>query len=138
MTQDLRKFTNEMLIAILDKRVELEADNEAEIVDSIREVLHRRLYLEFGAESMFDFLTKAHFHYAPVVAQRKLDAARLMQVFPEIKALIASGEVNLTQLGMLASAFRQKPTAPKIQAEILEAIRGQTIKNTHPKRETWT
>lgn len=130
MDQDVRKLSNEMLIAILDKRVEFESSNEAEMIDFIREVMRRRLYLEYGAESMFDFLTRAHFHYAPVVAQRKLDAARLMQLHPEVKNLIACGEVNLTQLGMLASAFRQKPTVPKIQGEILESIRGQTVKNT--------
>lgn len=126
----VHKLSNEMLIALLDKRVELETFNEAEMIDFIREVMARRLWLQFGASSMFDFMTHAHYHYAPVVAQRKIDAARLMQLFPEVKELILSGEVNLTQLGMLASALRQKTTSPKVQREILEAIRGQTIKNT--------
>src|ERR1044072_9643493 len=130
MDQDVRQLSNETLIAILDKRVELESLNEAEMIDFIREVMHRRLWLEYGATSMFDFMTRAHYHYAPVVAQRKIDAARLLQLFPEIKPWIISGEVNLTQLGMVASALRQKTTAPKVQYEILEAIRGQTIKNT--------
>jgi 5-methylcytosine-specific restriction endonuclease McrA len=130
MDQEVRKLSSEMLIAILDKRVELESKNEAEIIDFIREVMHRRLYLEFGAENMFEFLTRAHYHYAPVVAQRKLDAARLMQLFPEVKDLISLGDVNLTQLGMLASAFRQKSTSQKIQSEILESIRNQTVRNT--------
>jgi hypothetical protein len=130
MEQDVRQLSNEMLIAILDKRVEIESCNEAEMVDFVREVMARRLWLEYGATSMFDFMTRAHYHYAPVVAQRKIDAARLLQLFPEIKHWIVSGEVNLTQLGMLASALRQKTTAPKAQREILEGIRGQTIKNT--------
>jgi hypothetical protein len=130
MDQDVRKLSDEMLIAILDKRVELEALNEAEMIDFIREVMHRRLWLGYGATSMFDFMTHAHYHYAPVVAQRKIDAARLMQIFPETKELILLGEVNLTQLGMLASALRQKIAPPKVQREILEAMRGQTIKNT--------
>jgi hypothetical protein len=130
MDKDVRRFSNEMLIAILDKRIELESLNEAEMIDFIREVMHRRLWLNYGATSMFDFMTRAHYHYAPVVAQRKIDAARLMQLFPEVKALILSGEVNLTQAGMLASALRQKTTPIKVQRQILEAIRGQTIKNT--------
>lgn len=130
MNQDLRELSDEMLIAILDRRVELESDNEAEMIDFIREVMSRRLYLQFGGQNMFDFLTRAHYHYAPVVAQRKLDAARLMQIFPEIKRWIASGEMNLTQLGILASAFRQNKTVPKIQAEVLDAVRSQTVKNT--------
>jgi 5-methylcytosine-specific restriction endonuclease McrA len=130
MNQDVRKFSDEMLIAVLDKRVEFESLNEAEMIDSIREVMFRRLWLKFGANSMFDFMTRAHYHYAPVVAQRKIDAARIMQLFPEVKDLILLGDVNLTQLGMMASALRQKPASPKVQREILEAIRGQTIKNT--------
>jgi len=128
--EDVRKLTNEMLIAILDKRVELESFNEAEMIDFIREVMQRRLWLKFGATSMFDFMTRAHYHYAPVVAQRKIDAARFLQLFPEVKELVISGDVNLTQLGMLATALRQKIAPPKVQREILEAIRGQTIKNT--------
>lgn len=128
--QNIQKMSNEMLIAILDKRVELESTNEAEMIDFIREVQYRRLYLEFGATSMFDFMTRSHYHYAPVVAQRKLDAAKLMQMFPEVKDHIASNRLNLTQLGMLASAQRQKPIAPKKQRELLEMMCGQTVKNT--------
>lgn len=130
MNQEVRKLSDEMLIAILDKRVELETFNEAEMIDYIREVMHRRLWVKYGATSMFDFMTRAHYHYAPVVAQRKIDAARLMHLFPEIKELILSGDLNLTQTGMLASALRQKTTPLKVQREILESIRGQTIKNT--------
>jgi hypothetical protein len=75
MNQDPRTLSDEMLIAILDKRVELEFSNEAEIVDFIREVMFRELYVKYGGTNIYDFLTRAHFHYAPAVAQRKLDAA---------------------------------------------------------------
>src|SRR4051812_709597 len=100
MDQNIHKLSDEDLIAILDKRVELESFNEAEIIDFIREVMSRRLFLKYGATSMFEFLTRAHYHYAPVVAQRKLDAARMMQLFPEVKDMVSSNDVNLTQLGM--------------------------------------
>jgi len=130
MNPDVRKLSNEALIAILDKRVELESLNEAEMIDFIREVMHRRLWIEYGATSMFDFMTRAHYHYAPVVAQRKIDAARLLQVFPEVKGYIHTREINLTQLGMLASALRQRPVPLKLQREILESIKNQTVQNT--------
>src|SRR6185437_3050410 len=100
MDQNVRKFNDEELIAILDKRVELESFNEAEMIDFIREVMARRLFLKYRATSIFDFLTRAHYHYAPVMAQRKLDAARMMQLFPDVKDLIYTNEINLTQLGM--------------------------------------
>jgi 5-methylcytosine-specific restriction endonuclease McrA len=53
-----------------------------------------------------------------------------MQLFPELKDLISTGEINITQLGMLATALRQKPAPPKAQREILESMRGQTVRNT--------
>ena len=130
MDQDVRQLSNEMLIAILDKRVELESANEAEMIDFLREVISRRLWLEYGADSIFDFMTRAHYHYPPAVAQRKIDAARLMQFFPEVKDLLLADEINLTQLGMLATGLRQKPVAPETQREILQSLRGQTVKDT--------
>lgn len=130
MDFNVRKLDGETLIAILDKRVELESHNESEILCLIAEIMHRRLWIQYGATSMFDFMTRAHYHYAPVVAQRKIDAARLLQLLPEIQDYIESGEVNLTQLGMMASALRQKIVPIKDQREILEAIKGHTVKNT--------
>src|SRR4051794_1080544 len=123
---DVRQLSDEDLIQCLDKRVEFESSNEAEIIDFIREVKFRKLYLEFGADSMYDFLTRAHYRYAPSVAQRKLDAARVMQDFAEVKSWIAEGDLNLTQLGMFVQALRQKPASLNKQHEVLLLIRGQT------------
>jgi hypothetical protein len=53
-----------------------------------------------------------------------------MQVFPEVKELISNHEINLTQIGMLASAVRQKPAPLKVQRKVLEWMRGQTVGNT--------
>ena len=130
MNQDIRQLSNKDLIQLLDNRVELESVNEAEIVDFIREVKFRKLYLEFGAESMFDFLTRAHYRYAPSVAQRKLDAARVLADFPHIKDWMALGDLNLTQLGLFERALRQKPASLNKQREVLDLIRGQTVNNT--------
>ncbi|MBX3021785.1 MAG: hypothetical protein KF799_08935 [Bdellovibrionales bacterium] len=55
----MRKLSNEMLIAILDKHVECESANEAEMIDFIREILSRRLWLGYGSDSMFDFMTRS-------------------------------------------------------------------------------
>ncbi len=130
MNQDVCTLSDEMLLSVLDKRVECESANKAEMIDCIREIMHRRLWLEFGATSMFDFMTRAHFHYAPVVAQRKIDAARLLQALPEIKELVAQNEINLTQLGMVAAGLRQKAVPLELQREIVQTIKGQTMKNT--------
>jgi hypothetical protein len=123
-------LSNEMLIALLDKRVQFESENEGEIIDYLREVMFRKLYLTFGADSMFDFLTRAHFKYSRHIAMNKLDGARVMQSFPYIKEWIQADEINLTQLGMFQTALRQRPATLELQTEILKEIRNQTTENT--------
>jgi hypothetical protein len=44
MDQNVSKLGDDELMALLDKRVELESFNEAEIIDFIREVMSRRLF----------------------------------------------------------------------------------------------
>jgi hypothetical protein len=127
---DVRELGDEELIAGLDKRVEFETTNEAEMIDFIREVMVRRVWLKYGADNMYDFMTRAHYHYPPSVAQRKTDAARIMEVFPEVKELMLAEELNVSQLGMLATALRQKEICVEKQREVLELMRGQTIENT--------
>ena len=105
-------LSNEMLITLLDKRVQLESKNEAEIIDYLREVMVRRLYLDFGAHSMFDFLTRARYKYSRHIAMRKLDAARVLRSFPYIKEWIQADEINLTQLGMFQTALPVGRTIP--------------------------
>jgi hypothetical protein len=127
---DVRELSDEEVIAGLDKRVEFETTNEAEMIDFIREVMFRRIWLKYGADNMYDFLTRAHYHYPPSVAQRKTDAARIMEVFPDVKELMLAEELNVSQLGMLATALRQKEISVEKQREVLESMRGQTIENT--------
>jgi ribosomal protein L22 len=127
---DIRELSDDEVIAGLDKRVEFETTNEAEMIDFIREVMFRRIWLKYGADNMYDFMTRAHYHYPPSVAQRKTDAARIMEVFPEVKDLMLAEELNVSQLGMLATALRQKEISVEKQREVLETMRGQTIENT--------
>jgi hypothetical protein len=127
---DIRKLSDDEVIAGLDNRVEFETTNEAEMIDYIREVLYRRLWLKYHANNIYDFMTGAHYHYPPAVAQRKIDAARMMEVFPEIKELMLREELNISQLGMLAQALRQKEISLEAQAQVLDLMRGQNIENS--------
>jgi hypothetical protein len=127
---DIRELSDEEVIAVLDKRVEFDLANEAEIVDFVREVMFRKLWLKYKADSIFDFMTRAHYHYAPPVAQRRIDAARVMQNFPEVKKLMLREELNVSQLALLATALRQKEVSLEVQAEVLESMRNQNLQNS--------
>src|SRR5580700_6327257 len=81
----------------------------AEVVDYLREIDRRKVYLELGYTSSFSFLTKG-LGYSPSAAQRRIDSARLMQMVPEIKNDLQAGSLNLTQVAIIAQAIRQKKT----------------------------
>jgi hypothetical protein len=112
---NVRELSDEAVIAFLDKRVEFGSINDAETIDFIREVMFRKLWPKFSASSMYDFLTRARYTFIPSAAQKRLDAACLMDSFPEIKSMLATGDLQLTQLGMLAKALRKKPVGVDAQ-----------------------
>src|SRR5262249_21528319 len=108
----------------------------AEIIDYIKEVDRRKLYLNLGFSSLFTFLT-VELGYTPASAQRRIDAARLSMEIPELKEQIKSGELNLTQVSLLAQSIRQKKKeepqiniATEQKRELLEKVKKQDLVQT--------
>lgn len=97
----------DFLISKLKNLVASERKITAEVIDLIREVDQKRIYLEYGYTSMFAMLTK-DFGYTPSAAMRRIDAARLSKELPEVSESLKDGELNLSQVSMVAQAIRQK------------------------------
>ena len=134
MTENLTTFENlndARLHATLLSLVQTENKITAEIVSYISEVDRRRLYLQHSCTSLFQYLTKLG--YAPASAQRRIDAARINNQVPVCEAL-ESGELNLTQVSIVAQGLRRKSSGEAVteivKSEILEAIKNQDVRNT--------
>ena len=104
---ETKKISSSLLIDRLKTLVQSERKITAEIIDVIREIDVRKLYLNSGHTSLFAFLT-AEMGYSPGAAQRRIDTARMTRDIPEIKAALRSGNLNLTQVSKLAHCVRQK------------------------------
>ena len=76
------------------------------ILDHIAEVDRRKLYLKLAFPSLFEYLTK-EIGYSAGAAQRRIDAARLIQKFPEVGQKIENGSLNLAQISKTQQTFRQ-------------------------------
>lgn len=129
-----RGFSDSSLIAHLQKLVSTERRTTAEILEVLKEVDARRLYLQLGFTSLFAYLTDG-LSYSPAAAQRRIDSARLLRAVPEIKADLESGELNLTQVSMLAQGLRQKKASqasPQVAVSEIKSILTQ-IKNQNPR-----
>ncbi len=103
---NLKVLSNETLTEKLRDLSKRDLALTAEIVSHIHEFMVRRLYLDHGCTSIFGYLTD-HLGYPRATAQNRIDAARLLDVVPEIKEELASGKINLGQITLISMGIRQ-------------------------------
>ena len=104
----LSALSNKNLDEKLNQLISSEREMLTEIIIHIREVDSRKMYLDFGYASLFDYLT-LRMGYANASAQRRINAARLSMEVPEVINHIESGGINLSQISVMAQALRQAP-----------------------------
>lgn len=132
---NLKKMKQIELDLYLKNLVRKEREVLHNILETIREVDSRRMYLEMGFASLFDYLTKA-VGYSNASAQRRIDAARLLSEIPDLATKIQSGELKLNQISMVQKATRevartkhQKVTREE-KALLLKNIASKTVQET--------
>ncbi len=101
------------------------------ILKHIQEVDRRRLYAARAYSSLFAYLTKA-MGYSFAAAQRRIEAARLMNQVPELALQIQKGDVNLSQIGIISQAVKSKEslTGKKLSAEIKREVIANVAQKT--------
>lgn len=106
-----------------------------EILLHIAEVDKRRLYLRMAYSSLFDYLRK-EIGYSEGSAQRRIDAARLINKLPEVSNKIELGHIHLSQISKVQKICRQlkketgKAVDVAIQKQIFEKIENQSSQQT--------
>jgi len=127
---DFSAFSDPALFSHLVSLLALEKKTLGEIVSAIKEVDHRRLYLSYGCDSLFQFLTEK-LGYTAGSAQRRIDAARQLRALPELKSDLESGALNLMQVSAMARAVREREKTKSVSVsekrEILCAIKNQDV-----------
>lgn len=104
------------------------------ILEHIKEVDSRRLYLDRSYSSMYEYLVR-EIGYSNSAAMRRLEAARLLNVVPILSDKIQDGSINLSQIGELARAIREKErVGEKISQDakiaVVEQIAGLSFEQT--------
>ncbi|MGZ3843911.1 MAG: HNH endonuclease [Bdellovibrio sp.] len=77
------------------------------ILEHIKEVDVRKIYLERAYSSLYEYLIK-ELGYSGSAAMRRLEAARLLKEVPTLAEKIQEGSVNLSQIGELSRALKEK------------------------------
>lgn len=105
------------------------------ILEHIKEVDTRKLYLERAYSSLYEYLVK-ELHYSGSAAMRRIEAARLLKEVPMIREKIQDGSLNLSQIGELSKAIKEKEktlvnkVSALEKAELVAVIVGKTTQET--------
>jgi 5-methylcytosine-specific restriction endonuclease McrA len=120
--------------------VAIERRATMDLIEHLREIERRMLFLELGYSSLFDFAVK-HLGLSEGSAQRRLAAMRLMRDVPEAKAKLESGELSLSNASRVQTVFRAAKLEPSAggaltieqKKDVLESILGLTQKECESK-----
>jgi hypothetical protein len=123
--------TNQDLEVRINQLVQDERRITVELLRLINLAEDRRLHLERGFSSLFDWLTVG-LGYSNSSAQRRIDSARCLRVEPAVETKLRSGSLNLTNLAKAQTSIRaqQKKTGRRMtateQAEVLKVVENKT------------
>lgn len=128
-------MTNEQLEARLAYLVRYERRITREILELICEVEKRKFYLEQAYPSIYEWLIRKY-GYSQSAANRRIQAARLLREFPQVKEKIESGALNLSTVTQLQTTLRkeERRSGEKIPAttkqELLTQIENRSVEQT--------
>lgn len=127
MAAQLKEMKNEVLLLQTKSFVQNERRIQVEVLLHLQEIERRKLFLELGFGSLFDFTTK-ELGYSESAAYRRIQAMRLMKAVPEVKHKISEGSLTLTTAAQMQTFIKaeKKKNVPlsvvqtKVLVETLE------------------
>lgn len=115
----IKKMSSQELLSHARKLATDERKATVALVESLAEIDRRKLYLENGYGSLWEFATQ-YLKLSEGSAQRRIQAARLLIDVPEVKASLELGSLSLSNAAKV-QGFRQKekkqgrtPDAPEL------------------------
>ena len=116
--KSLRHLSDEELEASLHKNVNQERETLHSILEHICEIKRRHAHLRTSAHLCRYLVEK--FKYTGGAAMRRIEAARFLEDVPEIATKIEDGSLNLSQLGEVHRAVKEKERTTKTKVSNLE------------------
>ena len=131
-TAAVKKMTDRQLLASTEKLVVEERRITLEVLQHLREIEVRRLFVDLGFDSMYKYCTQ-QLKYSEGETQRRLSSARLLRELPEIEAQIQNGDLNVTNLSAVQSFVRaekiaDKPLTRQKKLEIIAAVENKSTR----------
>jgi hypothetical protein len=113
---ELHRLTNDQLIESTRKAIEQERRSTLSVLSHLLEMEDRRLYLDLGFNSLFEFAVQ-YLGYPEDGAYRRIQAMRLLRQFPDTAEKIETGRLSLTNAAQLQRYFSEQPTHKNLLLE---------------------
>ena len=103
----LKKLSDDHLLSQTKTLVQKERKLNVKILQHLQEIESRKLYLERGFSSLFDYTVK-ELGYGEGAAYRRIKTMKLCQDIPETKTQIESGQLTLSTASQLQNFFEKQ------------------------------
>ncbi len=91
---NLKYISNDDLLFRTAKFVQTESKIMHLVLSHILEIMNRKLYADLGFDSMYTMMTKKY-GYSEASAIRRIDAAKLLRLVPEVADRLKSGMLGI-------------------------------------------
>ena len=113
-SSEIKKLSNQQLLSRTKFLVQKERNTHIQILHHLDEIDSRKLYLELGFSSLFDYAIK-ELGYSEGAAYRRIKAMKLCRDLPDTESRLQSGKLSLSSACQLQAFFEKQ--AKKIKTE---------------------
>ena len=106
VTTTVSGLSDRRLVQRLKELTAVEHHLEVVVIDHLRELERRRLYLSMGCSSLFDYATR-ELGYSEAAAWRRIKAMRLCGEVEGARERMRDGSLTLNSAALLQNAFRR-------------------------------
>jgi hypothetical protein len=115
---ELKKLNDNDLICHLGDTVRNERGFTVQVLLDLNEMYRRRLYLDLGYSSLFDYCVRK-LKYSSSAAGRRIQAARCIRRFPETLRMLRDNELSLSSISLIEPIL-----CDENKRDILDRVRG--------------
>ena len=113
-SSEVKKLSNQQLLSQTKFLVQKERNTHIQVLHHLEEIDSRKLYLELGFSSLFDYAVK-ELGYSEGAAYRRIKAMKLCRDLPDTENRLQSGKLSLSSASQLQAFFEKQ--AKKIKTE---------------------
>jgi 5-methylcytosine-specific restriction endonuclease McrA len=118
--KQLRTLSDSDLLFHVQLAVRGERAMTIKVLHHLNEIQRRKLYLELGYRSLFDYCIR-RLKYSASAAGRRIQAARCIRRYPEVLELLRERELSLSTIALIEPILTDSN-----KATILERVRGKS------------